>query len=80
MDVGPGTPLIFIGPEIEDYPSGLTVGALYFVAEVMPGFCTMARVTLRGGPGYWRAYCLCGFKPLGDPDEILEEDKVLEDA
>ena len=78
-DIGPGTPLVFIGPDSALWPSGLTIDALYFVKEVIPAspirvlMRCQDMVSLRGDPGFHKSYCLCAFKPLGEGEPPAEE-------
>jgi hypothetical protein len=79
-DLGPGTPLIFIGPELAHKPSGLTLEALYFVAGMRPNeTCGRTYITLRGSPGNWEWYCICAFRPLGgEEDEVIEKEELVD--
>jgi hypothetical protein len=75
MIIGPNSPVIFIGPDNDYGLSGLTMGALYFVEDIMDdgevcfthGACGM--VSLKDGPGFYIWYCTGAFKPLGGTDE-----------
>jgi len=72
-DIGPGTPLIFVGPDVASDPSGLTIDALYFVHDTMPNIvCEVPLVSLKGSPGNFFYYCSCRFKPIGG-GELTEE-------
>lgn len=83
--IGPGTPVIFVGPD--DNPpdswfgrSGLTIGALYFVSgfvrcSFLECGCTRS-ISLRGSPGRWRFYDPCAFKPLNDGESTALEVEV----
>lgn len=76
-DLGPGTPLIFIGPEFWFMPpTGLTIGAMYFVNDVRPPICHAASITLRGEPGNYTEYCSCKFKPVNDGERTLTEEEI----
>lgn len=71
MIIGPGSPVIFVGPDVP-LRSGLTVGALYFVAEIGRPSVSWPNddfYRLRDKPGNWIWYCASAFKPLGGEDE-----------
>ena len=67
MDIGPGTPLIFIGPN-GPIKSGLTVDALYFVENIRE--FESSYVSLRGRPGDYIWYLLEAFRPIVDPPKV----------
>jgi len=83
-DLGPGTPLIFVGPDSFDWPSGLTIDALYFVDEVQPSslFRELAgckpMVSLKGRPGFHEWYCTCAFRPLGEGEPPPADEEEIE--
>ena len=91
-DIGKGTPVIFVGPEDEFDPSGLTLNALYFVEEVVDVShdteCYVCGksifLSLRGvtyATHLYELFCVCAFRPLGgDAEKVLNSVKEMEPA